>query len=196
MAFLIIASIALAIYAGWITWQYIKIKRKIAQLNDKLNKKNLELQKQSAIRQNLQRICNGRASELRRMREREAECVAEIRELESRASELNVSLFRESGLRILAQKEGGAERIRLDLLEKQLAGAQRKIKEQDEQAQNAERLYQSIIAQREAEIAQFQAAQARRARRRAKTDGELDQISLEELLGMPAQGGKHRGKED
>lgn len=198
MIFLIIAAILLTIYAGWITWKYMDMRGKLRRIRDHEGKLEGDLEKQRAIRQNLQRICDGRGAELRRLRAQQAEHVAAIRELEAKASELNVSLFRESGLRILAEKEDSAKRMRVDLLEKQLEEAQRKLKEHDAQALNAEKLYQNIITEREAELAKLQTSRDRRAARRARANAGMDQISLDDLLSdaKAHRGGKHRGRKD
>ena len=198
MIFLIIAAILLTIYAGWITWKYMAMRGKLRRIRDHEGELEGDLEKQRAIRQNLQRICDGRGAELRRLRAQQAEHVAAIRELEAKASELNVSLFRESGLRILAEKEDSAKRMRVDLLEKQLEEAQRKLKEHDAQALNAEKLYQNIIAEREAELAKLQTSRDRRAARRARANAGMDQISLDDLLSdaKAHRGGKHRGRKD
>ena len=198
MIFLIIAAILLTIYAGWITWKYMDMRGKLRRIRDHERELEGDLEKQRAIRQNLQRICDGRGAELRRLRAQQAEHVAAIRELEAKASELNVSLFRESGLRTLAEKEDSAKRMRVDLLEKQLEEAQRKLKEHDAQALNAEKLYQNIIAEREAELAKLQTSRDRRAARRARANAGMDQISLDDLLSdaKAHRGGKHRGRKD
>lgn len=198
MIFLIIAAILLTIYVGWITWKYMDMRGKLRRIRDHERELEGDLEKQRAIRQNLQRICDGRGAELRRLRAQQAEHVAAIRELETKASELNVSLFRESGLRILAEKEDSAKRMRVDLLEKQLEEAQRKLKEHDAQALNAEKLYQNIIAEREAELAKLQTSRDRRAARRARANAGMDQISLDDLLSdaKAHRGGKHRGRKD
>ena len=194
MAFLIIGLILVTAFAGWMTRQYMKLRRELAKMDARCR----DLQKQRAIRQNLQRICDGRGDEIRRLRAREAEHVAAIRELEDKASELNVSLFRESGLRILAEKEDGARQMRMELMEKQLNEARAQLKAQEEQAAGSEQMYQNIIAERDAEIARLQTAQARRAARRARSDTALDQISLDDIMGTVCKenGGRHSGRKN
>ena len=167
-----------AAYGVWITIRHIKL----AGLRKRLEACEAELDRQRMLKQNLERICDKRGIELRRLRAANARQSAEMQELEEKASELNVSMFRESGLRILAEKEESARRMKLELLEKQLAEARRMLKEQEAQTRGAEEMYQAIIAERDQQIAKLQAAHARRAKARAKSEGIPDQISLDDLL--------------
>lgn len=193
MVFLIILTVFLAIYGGWVTRKWldlIKMQRQLEKAEKQLEERTQEVQRLRAVRQDLERICNGRGAEIRRLRAQEARHVAEIRELEEKASELNVSMFRESGLRILAEKEDSAKRLKVELLEKQLAEARRLLKEGEAQAQSAEAMYQSIIADRDGEIARLQASHGRRSR--ARNRSLENQISVEEIL--KDEGGQRRGR--
>lgn len=144
------------------------------------------------MRQNLERLCDGRGAEISRLRALQAEQAAEIRALEGKTSELNVSLFNESGLRILAEKEEGARRMKMEQLEKEFSALRRRLREQEIQTRNAEEMYQSIIREKDMEIAKLQAAHARRTKAKVKmATGGLDQICLDDLLtGRPQTTGK------
>ena len=123
-----------------------------------------------------------------------SEYESEFQEMENHANDLNMSLFQESGLRILAQKEEGANRLKLEQLEAQLSNAhqhlkaqqeqaQAQLKERDEQAREAEAKLREEIAARDKEIARLQTANARRIARKAQQDnGGLDQMTLDDLL--------------
>lgn len=192
MLFLTIMIILLAAFSSWMIWKCMQLSGKVRQLEERTR----ELPRLKAIRQNLERMCEGRGAEIRRLRGCLAEQNATVRELEEKASSLNVSLFNESGLRILAEKEEGARRMKMAQLEKELSEARKQLRERETQAQNSELMYQTIIKEKDAEIVRLQAAHARRAKVKAKAaTGGLDQISLDDILTMNKEtGGKHRGK--
>jgi len=175
---LIVLTAVFAVYGVWITIRHIKF----AGLKRRLETCEAELERQRMLKQNLERICDKRGVELRRLRAANARQSAAMQALEEKASELNVSMFRESGLRILAEKEESARRMKLELLEKQLAEARRMLRDQEAQARGTEEMYQAIIAERDQQISKLQAAHARRAKARAKSEGIPDQISLDDLL--------------
>ena len=109
---------------------------------------------------------------------------ADVQEMQSRASDLNMDLFRESGLRILAEKEDGAKRLKMEQLEKQLEEARGALRERDERARTAEAALKAELAAKQAEIERIRAAHARRAARRAQLEnGMLGQVTLDEILG-------------
>ena len=175
MIYLIIA-LALAVgAAGLLGWRLYGANRALERAESRCR----SMQKDRAIRQNLQYMLDGRDEELRRLRGQLREYEAQAQEMESRASELNLSLFHESGLRILAEKEDGAKRMKMDLMERQLDDANRKLKElRQESAQERDRL-NAIIAKQAERIEQLSAPQPRRAARRNELP---DQISLDDLL--------------
>ena len=84
-----------------------------------------------------------------------------------------MSLFKESGLRILAEKEDGVKRMKMEQLEHQLADARNRLKDQEaksrealeKQAAQAEADAEALrqeIASRDAEISRLQTLNARR----------------------------------
>lgn len=179
MTVLIVLTALLAVYGVWATVRFAGL----VQLRRKFDAVEQELERQRMLKQNLERICGKRGAELRRMRAENARLSGQLAELEEKTSELNVTMFRESGLRILAEKEEGARRMKMELLEKQLAEARKALKEQEQQACGAENMYQAIIAEKDQQIAKLQVAHARRAKARAKAEGIPEQISLDDLLG-------------
>lgn len=178
MAVLIALSVLLAVYGVWITSRY----RGLVRLRQSLSETEQELQRQKLLKQNLERICDKRGAELRRLRAVNARQAQTLQELEEKTSQLNVTMFRESGLRILAEKEDGARRMKMELMERQLVETRKALKEQEMQSRGAEEMYQAIIAEKDQQISKLQAAHARRAKARAKAEGIPDQISMEELL--------------
>ena len=143
-----------------------------------------ELQKDRAIRQNLQHVLERREAEIRRLRSRMSAFESDYQEMESRASDLNMSLFRESGLRILAEKEEGANRLKLEQLEKQVSDARRKLRQQQDEAAETVRRMQDLISTQDKEIARLRQANARRLKKPAPNDPLLtNQVTLDDLLG-------------
>ncbi|MBE5775239.1 MAG: hypothetical protein E7337_15155 [Clostridiales bacterium] len=180
MTLLIILAAVLAAYGVWITTCYMGLARMRKSFDEGFQ----ELERQKMLKQNIERICAKRGAELRRLRLDNARKAEMIRELEDKANELNVSMFRESGLRILAEKEEGARRMKMELMERQLREAKQALKEQEEQARGADAMYQSIIMEKDRQIAKLQSAHARRAKARAKAEGVPDQISMDDILGI------------
>ena len=194
MAVLIALTVLLAVYGAWATFRL----RGYAQMRSRLDETQKELERQRMLRQNLERVCDKRGAELKRLRAVNARQSAAMQELEQKASELNVTMFRESGLRILAEKEEGARRMKMELLEKQLLEARKALKEQDAQARGADAMYQAIIAEKDQQIAKLQAAHAKRVKTRARAEGIPDQISMDDLISAtvlaPAEEKKTRKK--
>lgn len=178
LAVLIALSALLAAYGVWITIRY----RGLVKLRQNLSETDRELQRQKLLKQNLERICDKRGAELRRLRAVNARQAQALQELEEKTSQLNVTMFRESGLRILAEKEDGARRMKMELMERQLMETRKALREQEMQSRGAEEMYQAIIAEKDQQISKLQAAHARRAKARAKAEGIPDQITMEELL--------------
>ncbi len=157
----------------WFAWQNRMLRETMAQVSDHAE----ELKQEQAIRRNLQRICDRRGAELNRIRGTIGRYESEIHELESQISQLNVQLFNESGRRILAEKDEGVRRIKLDLADKQLADAEQKLRERRE----TESQLRAIIAEQDAEIERLRAIRSRRPAR--KPDPlESGQITVDELL--------------
>lgn len=186
----ILGLVLLAGAAAWLGWRCVSLRRAL----EKAEVRCRDLQKERAQRQNLQHALERRGAEVRRLRAKVAEYESEFQEMENRANDLNISLFQESGLRILAQKEEGANRLKLEQLENQLNNAhqhlkaqqeqaQAQLRERDEQAREAEAKLREEIAARDKEIARLQTVNARRIARKAQQDnGGLDQMTLDDLL--------------
>ena len=179
LLYAIIALVALATLAAWLIWRCRKLRLSLNRAQAHVQ----SLQKDRAIRQNLQHVLERREAEIRRLRSRVADFESDIQEMENRTSDLNVSLFRESGLRILAEKEEGANRLKLEQLEKQVSDARRKLRQQQDESAEAVRRLQDVITSQDKEIARLRQANARRLRRTAATDPVItNQITLDDLL--------------
>ena len=179
LLYAIIALIALVILSAWLIWHgralHISLKKTQSQLQ--------QLQKERAIRQNLQQVLERREAEIRRLRKRVDSYESDFQEMENRASDLNMSLFRESGLRILAEKEEGANRMKLEQLEKQVSDGRRKLRQQQDEAAETIRRMQDLINTQEKEIARLRQANARRIKRTATETALENQITLDDVLG-------------
>ena len=187
MVYLIVA-LALALgLAGYLGWRLTAARRALRRAEAECR----DLRKDRAIRQNLQRILNARDGEIRRLRERVREFEENAQALEDRASELNLNLFRESGLRILAEKEDGAKRMKMDLLERQLIEAKEALQRQAGAAKAREGELMETIQRQQARIDKLAADRGRRARR-TPAEGLPDQVTLEDILG--ASGGNSNGE--
>ena len=178
MIYCVVALVIAVIAAAWLGVRASSLRRALRQSEDKRR----ELQRERAIRQNLQRLCDRRGAELHRLRDQVEDYEARFQEMETRASDLNVSLFRESGLRILAEKEEGAKRMKMEQLESQLDAASRRLRETEDAARETEKQLREQIARLEADLARLRAPQGRRSRRAADNSG-LDQVTLDDLLG-------------
>lgn len=186
LATALVLALLAAGFLGWRLWDATKRLRR-------LERERHAWQQDKVIRQNLQQMIDGRNAEVKRLRSRLKKSEAALADMEKQASELHLNLFHESGLRILREKEEGARRMKLALMEKQLDEANRKLKAQKDEAsrrlkeQKAEALadearLSGIIAQQQAQIEKLTASQARRAPRRAHTDLP-NQMTLSDLLG-------------
>ena len=178
MLYAIIALVALAGLSAWLIWRCATLRRVLTKTRTRCQ----ELQKDRAIRQNLQHVLERREAEIRRLRSRMASFESDYHEMETRASDLNVSLFRESGLRILAEKEDGAKRLKMEQLEKQVSDARRRLKEQQAEAAETVRRMQDLITTQDKEIARLRQANARRIKRPAADAALENQITLDEIL--------------
>ncbi|MBR1820484.1 MAG: hypothetical protein IJ769_02550 [Clostridia bacterium] len=201
MIYAIIALVLLIGLCAWLTWRCASLKEAL----EKARERNQALREDRAIRQNLQHVLERREAEIRRLRARVTAYENDFQEMENRASDLNMSLFKESGLRILAEKEDGVKRMKMEQLEQQLADANKKLKAQQAQAEAklrdelarhdaaAAKLEAGLrgeiaslsagIAKRDNEIDRLQTLNARRLARKAQIDnGGLDQVTLDDIL--------------
>ena len=197
LVYAIIALVVLAAASAWLCWHCYTLRKALTKARSRCQ----ELQKDRAIRQNLQQVLERRESEIRRLRGVIAGYEQDIREMESRASDLNMSLFQESGLRILAEKEDGAKRLKMDQLEQQLEALRKKLREQADRAaereeqlraelaahdaaaaEREEQLRQQITAQEE-EINRLRTINARRLARKTQVEGvKIGQVTMDDVL--------------
>ena len=178
MLYAIIALVALVILSAWLIWRCRSLRASLAKAQARVE----ELQEDRAIRQNLQHVLERREAEIRRLRNRLADIEDEYEEISNRASDLNVSLFRESGLRILAEKEDGAKRMKMEQLEKQVSEARQKLRRQQDESAEAIRRMQDLISMQDKEIARLRQANARRIKKPATPDALENQITLDDIL--------------
>ena len=198
LVYAIIAIAVLAVGAAWLCWHCLALRKALAKAHSRCH----ELQKDRAIRQNLQRVLQRREADIRKLRDQVADYEKRVQEIESRASDLSMSLFQESGLRILAEKEDGAKRMKMDQLEQQLAAMRDRLREQQARADEREAgLREELEAQQtqaderearlrgeieagEEEINRLRTLNARRLARRNQVEGaRLEQVTMEEILG-------------
>ena len=181
---LILLSVALAAAVALAGWLYLNGRRAQARVAA-LEARCRGMQQDSRELRNLHRICENRGEEIRRLRARLEHSEAELEALEQQTSQLNMDLFHESGMRILAQKEDGARRMKMDQLERELDESARKLKASNERARLSENQLREVIAQQEAEITRLRLAAARRAAKRpaASTSEALEQVTLDDILG-------------
>lgn len=178
MLYAIIALVALVILAAWLIWRCRNLRASLNKAQTRVH----ELQEERAIRQNLQHVLERREAEIRRLRNRMASIESEYQEISDRASDLNVSLFRESGLRILAEKEDGAKRLKMEQLEKQVSEARQKLRRQQDESAEAIRRMQDLISMQDKEIARLRQANARRIKRPTADAALENQITLDDIL--------------
>ena len=190
MIYAIIALVALAALCGWLIWRLVGLRKALEKAQARIQ----SLREDRAIRQNLQHVLERREAEIHRLRARVTAYENDFQEMESRTSDLNMSLFKESGLRILAEKEDGVKRMKMEQLEHQLADARNRLKDQearsrealDRQAAQAEADAEALrreIASRDAEISRLQTLNARRLARKAQQDnGGLDQVTIDDIM--------------
>lgn len=180
MIFVLIGLLLMLIGAAaamWFAYQNRMLREAAAQVEDHAE----ELKQEQAIRRNLQRICDRRGAELNRIRGTIGGYEAKIRDLEGQLSQLNVQLFQESGRRILAEKDEGARRIKLDLADRQLAEAEQKLRE----ARETEAELREALAERDAEIDRLKTAKPKRPAKKPVDPLDDGQITVDDLLGNP-----------
>ena len=180
MLYAIIALVALVILTAWLIWKCRSLHVSLTRTQAHLQQMNNE----RARRQNLQQVLDRREAEIRRLNQRLEKYESDFQEMENRASDLNMSLFRESGLRILAEKEEGANRLKVAQLEKQVSDGRKKLRQQQDESAETIRRMQDLINTQEKEIARLRQANARRIRK-APVDNMLkDQVTLDDVLGQ------------
>ena len=179
LIYAIIALVALVGLSAWLIWRCLALRSALAKSQSRCH----ELQRDRAIRQNLQQVLDRREAEIRRLRGRIAAFESDYQEMETRASDLNMSLFRESGLRILAEKEEGANRLKMEQLEKQVSDGRKRLREQQAEAAETVRRMQDLINSQEKEIARLRQANARRLKKPSNDPVIVNQITLDDVLG-------------
>ena len=127
LIYAIIALVALVGLSAWLIWRCLALRSALAKSQSRCH----ELQRDRAIRQNLQHVLERREAEIHRLRARVTAFENDYQEMESRATDLNMHLFQESGRRILAEKEDGVKRMKMEQLEQQLAEARNRLKAQE-----------------------------------------------------------------
>ena len=131
LIYAIIVAVLLAGLCAWLAWYCTALRKALEKANARVR----QLREDRAIRQNLQHVLDNREAEIRRLRARVTAFENDYQEMESRASDLNMHLFQESGRRILAEKEDGVKRMKMEQLEQQLASARERLREQEEQSE-------------------------------------------------------------
>ena len=191
MIYAIIAVVALAGVCAWLAWYCSTLRQALEKANARVR----QMKEDRAIRQNLQHVLDRREAEIRRLRARVTAFESDYHEMESRATDLNMHLFQESGRRILAEKEDGVKRMKMEQLEQQLSDTRQALKDEVARhdaaaAQTEAELREEIarlgeeITKRDNEIGRLQTLNARRlARRQQAENGGLDQVTIEDLLG-------------
>ena len=174
MLYAIIALVALVILAAWLVWRCRTLHVSLTRTQAHLQK----MQKEHAIRQNLQQVLDRRELEIRRLRQQLEKYESDFQEMENRASDLNMSLFRESGLRILAN------RLKVEQLEKQVSDGRKKLRQQQDESAETIRRMQDLIASQEKEIARLRQANSRRIKKPPVESTLKDQITLDDVLGQ------------
>ena len=161
--------------AVWFWLQNRRLKEQLAGMADRAE----ELKQVQAIRRNLQYICDRRGAELNRIRGIVHRYEDQIRDMEAEISRVNVQMFEESGRRILAQKDEGTYRIKLNQAEKELDDLRRRLRE----GRAVEARLRAELQAREEEIGRLRAPKPRRAARRSADPLETGQITVDDLLG-------------
>ncbi|MBQ6325985.1 MAG: hypothetical protein IJJ45_04895 [Clostridia bacterium] len=173
MVYLIIALVLAVAALGILAWRL----RAALQARRRAEQECRAMRKDNAIRHNLEQILSARDAEIRRLRGKVRQYEADAQALEDRASELNVNLFRESGLRILAEKEESANRMKLEQLERQLADSRQALRD----AQAREAALQDLVDEQQRRLDKLGSERGRRARR-SPADSGLDQVTMEDIL--------------
>ena len=166
--------------AAWFAYQNRELRDSLAQA--KAEDHSEELRREQAIRRNLQRICDRRSQEVQRQKGKLREYEATIQDLENQITQLNVTLFQESGRRILAEKDEGARRMKQELADKQLSDAKARLRAREAAAMAREDELLDRIAALEREIDRLRTSRAKHSARKIERAQEAGQISVDELL--------------
>ena len=192
MIYLIIALAVVSAGACFLGWRLYGASKALGAAEARCK----ALQSERAQRENLQMILDSRTAENRRLKGRLRKLEDDMEAMEQEASQLNLNLFHESSLRILREKEEGARRMKMDLMERQLDQANDRLKRAQRQArEDSERLNQVIDGQRQ-RIEELQetidqqqktidqlSAPAPVSRRTARRrEGLPNQVTLDDLL--------------
>lgn len=177
MIYLIIALVAALCGAGILGWRLFTTVRRLKRSETRCR----DMQQDRAIRQNLEYILDGREAELRRLKGQLRRLQDRLSDMEQQASEMNLNLFHESGLRILREKEEGARRMKMDLMERQLDDANRLLRAERAQSKAEIERLNGIIAGQTEKIEKLSAPTPRRASRRMP-EGLPNQVTLNDLL--------------
>lgn len=173
MTYILIALAVLATAAaGLLGWRLYRAVRALGMAEAR----GRALQRERAQRENLQTMLDSRNAEARRLRGRVKRLEADMEAMAQQASQMNLNLFHESSLRILREKEEGARRMKLDLMERQLDEASANLKQSREEI----RRLTEENAELRAEIDRLTAPQPRRAVR--KREGLPNQVTLEDII--------------
>lgn len=192
MIYLSIALALMAALAGWLGWRLWRTSQALHQEEARCK----GLQKERALRENLQNMLDSRNAEARRLRGQLHALQDEVEAERQENSDLNLSLFHESSLRILREKEEGSRRMKMDLMEKQLDEANAKLRQTRQEArENAARLNEvineqrdkldqlnALVADQQAQIDQYTSPPVRRAGRRSR-EGLPNQVTLNDVMG-------------
>ena len=148
LVYLVIALLLAIAAAGTLWWRL----QKAWQLLEAVLREREEYKRDGVIRKNLEKILRNRGAEIRRLRGRVRQLEEELAALDRQASDLNLSLFHESGLRILHEKEEGANRMKLESMEKQLDEVNEALKRQRADADAERERMAAIIAEQQQRI--------------------------------------------
>lgn len=182
MLYMIIALVLAVAAAGYLGWRLYGTTQTLRRSEEQRR----EMEQDRAIRQNLQHLLDSRISENRKLRSRLRRTEDALHDMEQQAHDLNLNLFHESGLRILKEKEEGARRMKLDLLERQVDETNKKLRRQAEEYRASEEMLQQIIREKQDEIDRLTAAQSRRGNRR-RAEGLPNQVTLTDLFNTDQQ---------
>ena len=198
MIYLIIALALVSAVTVWLGFLLWRAQKALKNAEGRCK----SLQNERALRENLQNMLDSRNAEARRLRSRMHRLEDSMQAMEQQTSELNLNLFHESGLRILREKEDGARRMKMDLMEHQLDEANDKLKAArrearehsarlneviDEQREKIDRLNEVIaglnatIAEQQAQLEALNTPLPRRSGRRSR-ESLPNQVTIQDLM--------------
>lgn len=184
LIYMIIALVLLTAVAGALGWRLYRTHRALRRSERRV----ASYQQDRVIRQNLQNMLDSRNAENKRLRSRLRQQDERLEELEKENSEMKLNLFHENSLRILHDKEDASQKMKLDLMEKQLDDMTRKLREQRNHHQAEEARMSDLLRDQQATIDKLNAklersgiARGRRAARRMA--GEIpNQVTIGDLF--------------